>query len=518
MHSHSHIEEEYPQNHWELVWSEEFERYYYQDRFSGLALWQRPEDCELDADEETDKRWRAQGKATKTAKLQRLAQLKLKARLPPNWRVFLDRTTGRRYYYNEKTKERTWYKPVLLDDSVLPTHRRSSDKSSLTMSGLRDDQYDGHVDRARITKGVSQANEVIEKMVKNNLSKCIWDAPSFKARLQAYKEDPGRHEAVMREIAESNEQWVAGLHMHVPTTLYVSYHDCYQAMVQGKVTSYHMEPLVTISSMTVCDAIEHFCQDTRRVICVVNSAHGRFADRYSVHKLEVAHGYLHGSSEDSSTEEDDLCRRIPNFFASLREADKEGLYPFGPPTLVKGQYDEGKYSDVLYTPQVEKRKGSGTPKPGLELLRQGSEHGYDFVPEEERGKHLSVVSAVPARTEHGSEDVFDSKFLAHTITSIFVAPVLKNPRTTTLIIGAWGMDGSDHPPDVIARPFAEAIVHGRDCGIADGSPRARDKLVLGELYHEIHFALGSQSRKDEGKCREVFRKTFRYFDLDFKDM
>jgi len=182
--------------------------------------------------------------------------------------------------------------------------------------------------------------------------------------------------------------------------------------------------------------------------------------------------------------------------------------------MVKGQYDGGKYSDVLYTPQVEKSDRSGFKKSGLELLRTSFERGYDFFPEEQRGKYVSVLSAVPPRAAAGNDEIFDSKFISHTITSIFVAPVLKNPRTTTLIVGAWGIDGSGHPPDLTARPFAEAIVHGRDCGLGEKP----EKFILGELYHEIHFALGSQSQTDNGKCIEAFRKTFRYYDLNFKDI
>lgn len=319
----------------------------------------------------------------------------------------------------------------------------------------------------------------------------LWDAETFKTRLLDAKahtipnqeaSDVSRftHASLLAEMVKSNQEYMTAVRktVSVPRTLLVTFDDCMRALGHRKVLSYDKEPRISFSYRTCAEAAYDFAvKDKRRVLCVVSDANGR----------TPAAGYNDGSSGI----EEDLCRRIPNLYDALNEADRlDHLYAFGPSTYYDENGESSRYRDVLFTPDL--------------LLARGSEEeGFPVLPAD-RAIKLSVVSASPPDTKKG--ELADVRLLSGTVTSMFVAPVLKQPLTTTLIIGAWGCGEYENNPQMIAQLFAQAIMGDlKELGTR-----------LGKLYHEIHFAISpSIDSMDYG---QIFRDTFRRYRMRFQEL
>merc|ERR1712050_334793 len=87
-----------------------------------------------------------------------------------------------------------------------------------------------------------------------------------------------------------------------------------------------------------------------------------------------------------------------------------------------------------------------------------------------------------------------------------MAPVLEEPRVTTIVLGPWGVS-NNAPPAMVGSLYGEAIVRGRsvaDSGEDEGQ-QSSQHVKLGHLYHEIHFALPPSDECDD-KFFEAFRE------------
>jgi len=475
-------------NKWELGWSEEHRRFYYMDRVNGKSQWTKPPGCTLDADaatkeviakqNETDKVKPGLQHARREAGGYKDTSTKYHEALPQGWEAHKDPGTGKWFFYNKATKLRTWYKPAM------PTQGDSRFGKSAPMvseiSGREESQKQAEEKKAKVQEMVGQ----------------LHDAPTFLIRLEEAMDNPTLTKQVLTEVKSTNDDLVSFKNLHIPRTLPVTYKECMKALIERQVQGYRMPPSISISERTTTNAIEFFASDPKRVVCALNFANG------------TAEGYGSSYPEGGDGQEEDLCRRCSTLYESLSVAKTLGHYPFGPPTCTPAtkEGDEekalepGKYCDVLFTPHSCKDK-YGLAINGLQLTRGKYEDGFPILPDEKCKKCCLVSAAAPrARefTEKGQKktDVVDSKLLFQLITTIFVAPVLKEPSCTTLILGAWGCSKEGNNPVQIAQLFAEAIT--RKLPSLD--------FCLGNLYHEIHFAIPSDTNDD--KHHRVFFQVF----------
>merc|ERR1711937_1006248 len=177
-----------------------------------------------------------------------------------------------------------------------------------------------------------------------------------------------------------------------------------------------------------------------------------------------------GNYDDNNNQEEDLCRRLATFYKTLAATntvpdERNRCYPFGPSTCQNPKEPE-RYCDVLFTPYSDRDPETNKEIKGLVLTRRGEDEGIAILPEDQN-RRCCIVSAAPPRSHRAMNPTDasdqpnseDTKLLFQTVTSIFVAPVLKEPRCTTLILGAWGC-GSRHKngAERIAPFFAQAVV------------------------------------------------------------
>ena len=233
------------------------------------------------------------------------------------------------------------------------------------------------------------------------------------------------------------------------------------------------QPKVSIGQWSIADALLVLGpMKGSGAVCALNSASG-----------EQAGG---GVSEA------ELCRRVPDLYSSLRNAqvlrkepqpsefdaimpsavaerDEDSLYPFGP-----ASGDRDNYSDVLLTTNL-------TVKP-------------ESKPENKPEVKVSVVSAAAPDMLY-SKEVYDSSGMAETVRAIFVAPRMECDIVNTLILGAWGCDVGCPPIDIV-NLFSQAI---------------RDK-DQGGLYEEIHFAI------PEGDNYNIFLQALLRIPLAIEDL
>merc|ERR1719245_1406858 len=109
-----------------------------------------------------------------------------------------------------------------------------------------------------------------------------------------------------------------------------------------------------------------------------------------------------------------MCLRLPNFYTTLHNAKKTGLYPFGPSTC-RSPDKPAKYSDVLFTP-------------GVVVARKGEEEMFELLPQEQQVL-VSIVTAAAPNVKFATE-VYDLELMYQTVKSIFIVPRLKMPETT----------------------------------------------------------------------------------------
>lgn len=294
-----------------------------------------------------------------------------------------------------------------------------------------------------------------------------WNHVEFAQKLAQYKlsKDYVSLKKLLVEVSESNyrmrDQW------HIPRTIPISYAECSRMPAKGG-----KPPRISMSMMDTIEALLKFGKERGRVVCGLNFANGK----------DVGGGYKNGST----AQEEDLCRRIPTLYSSLHQAERDGLYPFGPPTCSSSDKPE-KYSDVLYTC-------------GLTIARAGEEEGYRILSKEEQVDVSLIAAAAPnIRFAH---EVSDPVLIYRTIQTIFIAPqfVPSDKGVNTLILGAWGCGAFGGDPIQIAELFVRALVQDN----------------LGQPYDEIHFAIPSLTTTDVNY--QAFREVFQRFRLEFRDI
>lgn len=453
---------------WELAWDAKHRRWYYQDRFSGESSWGTPEGCTLKL-------------PTQPPKISQTA----KEALPAGWEEAFDMTYNREYYFNRATKERTWTRP----------RSKPSSKPTASSGRSRDTRDLGNQNPALaafdVPRGVSVDDAVISGSRRGLLDvpssrrvagsprspartgasgrgALTWDSVDFSRRLQDAKDQMARSRSsdmsgvkkVLAEVANHNYE-IRFQFGRVPRTTMVPYQRCTSAQVptRGK------EAQVTVSEMSTADAIQHFAL-RRRNVCALNFANG----------VTPGGGYKNGAV----AQEEDLCRRFPQLYSSLFEAKKEGIYPFGPPTFVSAG-NPGKYSDVLYTPE-------------LKLIRASDAHGFALVSSSEQVTASFVAAAAP-NTNNNEE--YDLALMFNTLEAVFKVPRMMQ-ETDTLVCGAWGCGAFGCSPEDVSLLFAQAI------------------QKFGHLYDEIHFAiLKTPSNSNANVFRETLsRKGIKFTDID----
>ena len=195
------------------------------------------------------------------------------------------------------------------------------------------------------------------------------------------------------------------------------------------------------------------------VVCALNFANG----------VRVGGGYKTGAV----AQEEDLCRRLPSLYSSLLQAERQGLYPFGPGTCASRR-EPRRYSDVLYTPD-------------LVVARTGQEGGFALLPPSEQASGALVTAAAP--NVNFAKELYDLDLMYDTVRTAFLAPRLAQPETTTLVLGAWGCGAFGGNPHEISELFARALL-------------SED---LRRLYREVHFAIPTYAAGDVNA--RVFKET-----------
>mmetsp|Transcript_62104 Transcript_62104/g.202683 ORF Transcript_62104/g.202683 Transcript_62104/m.202683 type:complete len:319 (+) Transcript_62104:147-1103(+) len=222
------------------------------------------------------------------------------------------------------------------------------------------------------------------------------------------------------EIANQNYAWQA--RWFLSATVSVSWTDCMNW--QDQVAPKRCTTEVTFSDRTTADALQFFAKKFGSVsaskVCGMNFANGS----------TVGGGYLKGAL----AQEEDLCRRLPMLYSTLNNASKAGLFPFGPSTY-KSKGNVGKYSDVLFTPNVV-------------IARRSEQSRFELLPPHEQ-LGVSLVTAAAPNLNKNQKEVKDLELMYRTVQSVLVAPLMREPRTEVLILGAWGCGAFGGNPDEV---------------------------------------------------------------------
>merc|ERR1712146_855333 len=99
------------------------------------------------------------------------------------------------------------------------------------------------------------------------------------------------------------------------------------------------------------------------------------------------------------------------------------------------------------------------------------------------------------RLEERTEEIFDHVLVQNTITSMLMAPVMQEPRVTTIVLGLWGV-GVHANPEMMGTLFGESIVHGREVGEPKSDDDRSCHVMLGNLYHEIVFCVDDEKQME----------------------
>jgi len=440
----------------------------------GKSSWSKPADCDLEIPKRPPSPHSPQKPDSQASPDE----------LPQGWASAFDDKTGRYYYYMiRRPTERTWLRPppsAADPDAPKPSYSKQTTSRSGRGFGKR-----------ATTKNLStDKNEAGDKQppTLRNTSKSdfyaasLWDPDACKQRVldAASVKSKDVLSKIFVEVSKTNEKLVLPPHsLPVPETMAVSWQECLTALQEKQMLDYGTDPHVTVSRLPVDQAASWFAgNDKRRTICCVSASDG----------VTPGGGYLEGKD----TWEAGLCRRMPALYPSLDKAAKEsGVYPFGP--CKPGAHAVEGFGDTLFTPK-------------LTVARAGIDHGFPVLYEEHRVT-LSVLSVVAPDlskkvTASGGRTGFmdfemDPEILAKAVTSTFVAPVFKDPRCTTLVVGPFGV-GTDNIEEV-AMTFAQAL-NGE---LSDTGMR------LGKLYHEIHFALPPKAETEETDNNVDYARDFR---------
>lgn len=501
---------------WELAWSKAKGRWYYQDRISGEATWEAPQDSKFDPKEVESRppptEWPADAP---------------RAGIADGWTAHWDATKKKYYYINEDTGKRTWFLPVKPEyqqtfgededafEAVIP----DVIKEDLGSAGSDFKSVLGYVKEKELARGSvapvhehatpaeirehARAERAIEEAKKHvakqnhDLLLLLWEPGAF---LERVRESASRADLLAQcwaDLKASNERYLRVTETRVPKTARVTFADCQEAVNSGEIDVYDTEPMISMSHNTMAEAAAFFSLDSKRVVVCLNfsSGQGDF----------IGSGYPDGICEENEKDaekEADLCRRIPNFYPSLLNARKDGLYPFGPYTCTD-ESEPNQYSSVLYTPSVEVDYITAAEFPGLSINRTGFAKGFAIYTKHVRDRKVGIVSAaapkkarLSANPREHTPEIFDCKHVANTISVMMMAPVMQEPRVTTLVLGLWGV-GASATAEMMGAMFGQAIASGREVVATASEDDKSGHVKLGHLYHEIHFALPMENDADE---------------------
>lgn len=406
---------------WEAAYDPVKRKWFYQDIEEGISCWQRPAGCNFSLPQ------------APPADAPLIPSHSVEG-LPVGWQVSWDCTSRQYYYYNHITKERSWERPP---SSARPPPQAAALPSQALVSPT---YFPGRAP---------------------NLG---WDAAACLRRLaEAQSPGAGRYalRGVLKDVAESNyklrNQWP------VPRTLLTTLDHCMRAgMPRPAAAGSSVE--VSFSGMTTADAILCLAaQGPGTQICALNFANG----------VQVGGGYKTGAM----AQEEDLCRRFPSLYTSLNNAQRDGLYPFGPSTCTSRAHP-ARYAAVLWTPSVM-------------LARAGERDGFALLPEAQQQPVSLVAAAAPNLRFAKPPELKDRDLMYETVRAVLVAPRVLQPGITTLVLGAWGCGAFGGDPAEISELFCEALG-------TEG---------LGRLYREVHFAV---PRGGDGNA-DIFLGTLRRY-------
>jgi len=430
---------------WELGWSKEMRRYYFMDKASGKSSWSRPHGCDLEIPRRPPQDSRAKSPPVPKD-------------LPRGWKAALDRRpeVNRYYYYQANQPEiRTWYKPVASQEDV-------------------------EVD------DVDLSRDLLHQVATLAVEKRIIDFSQTLQLLRSERTDQGKRklaeellEDIFRantELTESSPNITGSLSKQVTSSEVMLSGLCAQP---SPLKPFDQMPEVTFAEVSLASAaLEFWQQDRKREICVVSCGGGDMPP------------------ELCFNQETELYCQAPALKQSLMSASRPPVCPFGPAAYAGNRSDTAEMSTVVYTPDCSISRNSISED--FSLLRQGT------------GCSLPVLSsAAPLKggfPDHKLSADEIKKSLSDTLTSIFVVPVLHNPRCTTLILGAWACEERfDTDTEYIATKLAELL----------SGKRTVEGVLIGRLYREVHFCfpkydagLGSAKPHHADAPIDVFKRVF----------
>ncbi|CAJ1421061.1 unnamed protein product [Effrenium voratum] len=138
--------------------------------------------------------------------------------------------------------------------------------------------------------------------------------------------------------------------------------------------------------------------------------------------------------------------------------------------------------------------------PGITIARAGEKMGFELLSNKEQATVALVAAAAPNVKFAQPPELYDKELMLNTVKAILLAPLLKQPETTTIVLGAWGCGAFGCDPHDIAELFVSALVTQR----------------LGRLYREVHFAIPEFDVQDTNP--QIFRKVFRENNVKFREI
>lgn len=442
-------------SNWVPGWSTRHQRWYWEDRKLGVSTWECPAECkEQPLPQQLP------------AEIPDLASKRIG--LPEGWECEWDVRYQRDYYFNRKTQERTWKRPrdtVPVQEPRLSAAAASSGPPTGTMGKGDAGNPFARKDVPRDAAATAPARNM---GFQRRGAGTEWNAADFKKRLDQAKatKDKNYIKSILKEVSENNyalrHQW------RVPRTELVPLESCLKSRASGM----GFDPEISFSKMTTADALVWFAmRNPSQQVVGLNFANGQ----------QVGGGYKNGAI----AQEEDLCRRMPTLYTSLNNAKREGLYPFGPCTCNNPKLP-AKYSDVLWTPRVC-------------IARASESLGYELLDEKQQVTVSLVAAAAPNVNFAEPKEPYDKVLMQNSVKAILLAPLVKQPDTSTIILGAWGCGAFGCDPTDIAELFVNALVSER----------------LGRLYQSVHFAIPEFQAGDQNG--QIFREVFRKRNVKFKE-
>lgn len=439
------------ESQWELGWSKEMKRYYFMDKVLGKSSWSRPHGCELDIPQQPPEE-KSRPKSPPVPK-----------DLPKGWKAALDRRpeVNRCYYYRaEKPEVRTWYKP--LPDQ----EEEEEEEENVAMEEILQDES------AKAKPGAKNFNHGIQLLRSEQ-------SDTFKKKLM---------EGLLQDVFVANNYLTeSSPNITVCLSTQVKISEVTSKGFRANpspLKPFDQMPEVTFAETTLASAaLEFWQQDRKRQICIVSCGSGQMPPTLSFNQ------------------ETELYCQAPPLLQSLMATTRSPVCPFGPAAHTHSN-DLSEMSTVVYTPDCS-------------INRYSISEGFNLLPEGMEFTVPVLSSAAPLKVPpHGLSGDEINKSLSDTLTSVFVAPVIQNPRCTTLILGAWGCeDRFDTDAEKLATKFAE-LLSGR---------RTVEGVLIGWLYREVHFCfpkydagLGCVKEQHQDTPIEVFKRVFEQHRVNLK--